>query len=164
MRRLFIATVETLILFGVGISAAYIRFTTGALEELFERRGWIKLLLATMVIQLSFYLFDLYNLPAMRRYRQVLTNLVKALGVASVLLLITFYALPVLTLGRGVFLVNLGLAFAVIALWRLFVAWTSLHPQFGVRERVLILGSGEQAVEIARATLERSNAGFYIVG
>jgi len=33
-----------------------------------------------------------------------------------------------------------------------------------VRERVLILGSGDQAIELARATLERRDSGFHIVG
>ncbi|HET8675977.1 MAG TPA: SLBB domain-containing protein, partial [Blastocatellia bacterium] len=31
-------------------------------------------------------------------------------------------------------------------------------------ERVLILGSGKQAIEVAQATLERRNAGFHVVG
>ena len=164
MRRVFVAVTETFLLFAVGVVAAYIRFTGEAEHEIVNNGGWIKLLLASLVIQVAFYLFDLYDLPAMRRYRQVLVNLAKALGVATVLLMILFYVLPMLTLGRGVFLVNLGLAFAAIALFRLLVSWSSAHPHLGLRERVLILGSGNQAIEIARATLERSNAGFHIIG
>ena len=164
MRRMFVAVTETFLLFAVGVIAAYIRFTNEAADEIILNRGWIKLLFASVVIQVAFYLFDLYDLPAMRSYRQVLTNLAKALGVATALLMMLFYALPMLTLGRGVFLVNLGLAFALLSLWRLLVLWSSVHPHLGLRERVLILGSGQQAVEIARATLERSNAGFHIVG
>ena len=164
MRRVFVAVTETFLLFAVGVVAAYIRFTGEAAHEIVNNGGWIKLLLASVVIQVAFYLFDLYDLPAMRRYRQVVTNLAKALGVATVLLMMLFYVLPVLTLGRGVFLVNLGLAFAALALFRLLVSWSSVHPHLGLRERVLILGSGTQAIEIARATLERSNAGFHIIG
>jgi hypothetical protein len=83
------------------VVAAYIRFTGEAADEIVNNRGWIKLLLASVVIQVAFYLFDLYDLPAMRSYRQVLTNLAKALGVATALLMMLFYALPMLTLGRG---------------------------------------------------------------
>jgi sugar transferase (PEP-CTERM system associated) len=164
MRRLFVAGTETFLLFSVGVVAVFIRFTSEAANEIVNNNGWLKLLLASVVIQVAFYLFDLYDLPAMRSYRQVVTNLAKALGVATVMLMILFYALPMLTLGRGVFLVNLGLAFAVLSLWRLLVSWSSVHPHLGLRERVLILGSGKQAIEIARATLERSNAGFHIIG
>jgi len=98
-----------------------------------------------VVIQLAFYLFDLYDLPATRRYRRVIINMVLALSVASILLSITSYVLPVLLLGRGVFLVAVILIAAVIPAWRLVVAWSAGHPQLGVRERVLILGSGNQA-------------------
>ena len=56
------------------------------------------------------------------------------------------------------------LILAVIPAWRLVVAWSAGHPQLGVRERVLILGSGTQAIELARATLERRASGFHIVG
>ncbi|HXU09976.1 MAG TPA: TIGR03013 family XrtA/PEP-CTERM system glycosyltransferase, partial [Blastocatellia bacterium] len=91
-------------------------------------------------------------------------NLLIALGAATVLLSISFYMVPALQLGRGVFLVDVTLILALIPGWRLLVAWSAGHPQLGVRERVLILGSGEQAIELARATLERRQAGFHIVG
>jgi sugar transferase (PEP-CTERM system associated) len=164
MRRVFLVLSETVLLSLVGLVAAYIRLTDGATWEIFQRRGWLKLTLVTVVIQMAFYLFDLYDLPATRNYKRVMMNLAIALGVATVLLSILFYAMPALELGRGVFLMDLWLAFAAIGAWRLVVAWGAGHPNLGVRERVLILGSGEQAVEVARATLERRDRGFHIVG
>ncbi|HEY7543964.1 MAG TPA: TIGR03013 family XrtA/PEP-CTERM system glycosyltransferase [Blastocatellia bacterium] len=164
MRRAFLITAETGLLLITGLAAAWLRLGEGTAWELFERQGWLKLLLVTLVIQLAFYLFDLYDLPATRSYRRVLRNLIKSLCAATVLLSIFFYALPSFQIGRGVFFVDLALAFVVISLWRLLAAWTAGHSRIGVRERVLILGSDSQAVEIARATLERRNAGFHIVG
>ena len=72
--------------------------------------------------------------------------------------------MPALQLGRGVFLVNVILIVAIIPGWRLGFSWSAGHPQIGIRERVLILGSGDQAIELARATLERRTSGFHIVG
>ena len=66
MRRVFVAVTETFLLFAVGVVAAYIRFTGEAAHEIVNNGGWIKLLLASVVIQVAFYLFDLYDLPAMR--------------------------------------------------------------------------------------------------
>jgi sugar transferase (PEP-CTERM system associated) len=117
-----------------------------------------------MMIQLSFYLFDLYDLPATRSYRRVIANMVIAMGVATILLSLLFYVVPVLSLGRGIFLVMMAFSAIIIPSWRLLAAWSAGHPQLGVRERVLILGSGTQAIEVARATLERRNVGFHIVG
>jgi len=91
-------------------------------------------------------------------------NLACALGAAIVALAIIFYAVPIFQLGRGIFLMQMAIIFAFLPGWRLLVAWSAGHPQLGVRERVLVLGSGEQAIEVARATLERRNAGFHIVG
>jgi sugar transferase (PEP-CTERM system associated) len=164
MRRFFLIASETALLLIVALVAAYIRLGGDASWEIFHRQGGLKLLLLTLVIQLAFYLFDLYDLPAASSYRGVLANLAKALGAATVLLSLLFYALPVLELGRGVFLLNLALAFVAVAAWRRAVAWGAGHPQLGVRERVLILGSGSQAIEVARATLERRGAGFHVVG
>jgi sugar transferase (PEP-CTERM system associated) len=164
MRRLFLVAIETLLLLTVGFAAAYVRVGGDASYELFSRRGWMKLLLVTFVIQLAFYLFDLYDLRTTRSYRRVITNIAVALATATVLLSILFYAAPVLEPGRGIFPVELAFVAALIPAWRLMVAWSEGHPQLGMRERVLILGTGEQAIEIARATLERSNAGFHIVG
>ncbi len=164
MRRLFLVIVETVLLFVTALAATQIRFGSESSDVLFNQRGWMKLVMLTIVIQLAFYLFDLYDLPTTRRYRRVIINLIIALSVATVLLSILFYVVPALQLGRGVFLVDVTLILAVIPAWRLVVAWSAGHPQLGVRERVLILGSGDQAIELARATLERRASGFHIVG
>ena len=164
MRRLFLVFTETVILMLAALAATYVRFGSESSAAVLQHRGWLKLMMLTAVIQLAFYLFDLYDLPATRRYRRVIINLLIALGVATVLLSILFYLVPALQLGRGVFLVDVTLILALIPAWRLLVAWSAGHPQLGVRERVLILGSGEQAIELARATLERRHAGFHIVG
>jgi len=164
MRRLFLVLSETVILMLAALAATYVRFGSESSAAVLEHRGWLKLVMLTAVIQLAFYLFDLYDLPATRRYRRVIMNLIIALGVATVLLSILFYLVPALQLGRAVFLVDVTLILALIPAWRLLVAWSAGHPQLGVRERVLILGSGDQAIEVARATLERRHAGFHIVG
>ncbi len=164
MRRIFLVLTETILLYLVGIIAGTIRLFDSLWWEMFERRGWAKLLFMVVAMQLMFYLFDLYDLPATRRYRRVFAGIIKSLGTATVLLSILFYAVPQLEVGRGMFLIALALTFLVIAGWRLAVSWVSGHASLGVRERVLILGSGTQAVETARATLENRHAGFHIVG
>ncbi len=164
MRRIFLVLTEAILLYLVSIIAGTIRLFDSIWWEMAERRGWAKLLFMVVAIQLMFYLFDLYDLPATRRYRRVFSNILKSLCTATVLLAILFYAVPQLEVGRGVFLISLALSFLVIAGWRMAVSWVSGHSSLGVRERVLILGSGTQAVETARATIENRNAGFHVVG
>ena len=164
MRRFLFILIESSLLLLCGFFALYVRVLGDTSFELIERRGWLKLIAVTLVIQLSFYLFDLYDLPKTRSYRRVVTNMAIAMGVATLLLSLLFYLVPALSLGRGIFLVMMAFSAAVIPSWRLLAAWSAGHPQLGVRERVLILGSGTQAIEVARATLERRNVGFHIVG
>jgi sugar transferase (PEP-CTERM system associated) len=164
MRRLLLVMIDTTLLVGAALSAVYIRLGRDSSEALFSRHGLVKLAMVTIVIQLAFYLFDLYDLPATRKYPTVIMNVAIALSVAIILLSILFYAAPALQLGRGVFLVDVALIVAVIPAWRLVVAWTAGLSRLSGRERVLILGSGDQAIELARATLERRGSGFHIVG
>lgn len=165
MRRILLILSETFLILSAGILAAYVRLHSDASWEITHRQGWIKLLLVAIVIQFSFHLFDLYDLRASsHRYRLMVMNLMKAYITASAMLLLMFYAVPSMLLGRGVFLWSLALSLLATALWRLIFAWGAGHPQLGVRERILILGSGTEAIEIARATLERRTAGFQIIG
>jgi len=54
------------------------------------------------------------------------------------------------------------LALLLMVGWRLAIHWVLGHPELG--ERILIVGSGPFAVEIARETLGRPDAGFRVVG
>lgn len=164
MRRFFLFLTESVLLFAIAMLAGTIRYTGYLWSDTFQDRGWMKFVMMTMVIQLAFYLFDLYDLPATRRYRRVFGNLVKSLCVSTLLLSIFFYAFPKLAIDRSIFLIAIAMDFVAIAGWRLLAAWSSGHPNLGIRERILILGSGTQAVETARATLERRNAGIHVVG
>jgi hypothetical protein len=62
-----------------------------------------------------------------------------------------FYALPQVMIGRGVTLISLPLALLMMVGWRLSIHWFLGHPELG--ERILIVGSGPFAVEIAKETL-----------
>src|SRR5258705_530385 len=97
MRRLFLVIGETGLLAAAALCATYIRLGNETSEALVNHRGWMKLAMLTMVIQLAFYLFDLYDLPATRRYTRVLINMLIALSVATVLLSILFYVVPALS-------------------------------------------------------------------
>jgi len=56
----------------------------------------------------------------------------------------------------------LPLALTLMVAWRVTIHWFLGHPDFG--ERILIVGSGDSAVEIAREVLSRPDAGYRVVG
>lgn len=154
---------EALLLFGGLIVAVYVRLgAVDAEDALIERNGFYKAALATIFCLVSFYLFDLYDFVVMHDRRELVLRLLQALGLAWVALALIFYAMPTVMIGRGVSLISLPLALLLMVAWRLAIHWVLGHPELG--ERILIVGSGEFAIEIARETLGRPDAGFRVVG
>ena len=150
-------------MFGVIIGAVYLRVgVAGAPYELIEKYGYFKAGFATTFCLAAFYLFDLYDFIVMHDRRELMLRLMQALGLAWIALAVSFYAYPRLMLGRGVSVIALPMALALMAGWRISIHWFLGHPDFG--ERILIVGSGNLAVEVARQVLDRPDAGYRIVG
>jgi sugar transferase (PEP-CTERM system associated) len=141
----------------------YVRLGAVEAEDtLLQRNGFYKAALATIFCLASFYLFDLYDFVVMHDRRELVLRLMQALGLAWIALAIMFYAVPQVMIGRGVSFISLPLALLLMVGWRLAIHWILGHPELG--ERILIVGSGPFAVEIARETLGRPDAGFRVVG
>lgn len=164
VRKTLLILAETLSFCFAGVVAAYIRLGSEAQWELLHHRGWIKILILAVLVQTSFYIFDLYEIRSLHQPRAVVSNLTRAFAAATFVLVLIYYIVPSLLLGRGVFMIDLLLVFAMASSTRLLLAWYLCNPRFGVRERVLILGSGKAAINIARETLERPGAGYFVVG
>ncbi len=162
-RTVLLIFAEAAVVFGAIIAAAYLRFgTDGAPYELIERQGYLKAGLATAFCLAAFYLFDLYDFIIMQDRRELVLRLVQALGLAWIALAVFFYLFPKWMIGRGVALHALPLALGLMVAWRISIHWFLGHPDFG--ERILIVGSGNLAVEVAREVLDRPDAGYRIVG
>lgn len=119
----------------------------------------------------AFALFIMFGLTAMGLYqahlretwfgavaRQALGFLVGAIG-----LLILYYVVPGLAIGRGVLGLALLLGFALVGLFRL--ASARLFDLEPLKRRVLVLGAGERAALIHQRLRRRADRrGFHVVG
>jgi sugar transferase (PEP-CTERM system associated) len=151
------------VIFGAIVGAVYLRLgTVDAEHELILRQGLLKAGMATLYCLTAFYLFDLYDFIVMHDRRELVLRLIQALGLAWIALALSFYAFPQLMFGRGISLIALLLALMLMVSWRISIHWFMGHPDFG--ERILIVGSGNLAVEVAREVLGRPDAGYRIVG
>jgi sugar transferase (PEP-CTERM system associated) len=162
-RTLLLLLAEAVVIFGAIVAAVYLRL--GVQEgylELTLRQGFLKAGLATFFCLTAFYLFDLYDFIVMHDRRELVLRMVQALGLAWIGLAITFYAVPALMLGRGVSIIALPLALALMVGWRVSIHWFLGHP--GIGERILVVGSGNLAVEVAKEVLNRPDAGYRMVG
>src|SRR5690349_7299805 len=138
---------EAVLVYGSIVAAVYLRVgVEDAAHELLEKHGFWKAALATFFCLAGFYLFDPYDFVVMHDRRELVLRLIQALGLAWIALALCFYAFPGLRLGRGISLISLPLALALMVSWRVSIHWFMGHPDFG--ERILIVGSGKFAVEM----------------
>jgi sugar transferase (PEP-CTERM system associated) len=161
-RRLWLLISEGALIYLCGVLAICLRFTDAAQEMLLHRQGGLKILFAVFVVQSSFYLFELYDFRLIKRRSVLFLRLLQALGVAAITMAIVFYLLPQMMLGRGVFVLSLVLMLALMIGWRLLAGWVLHHPR--LVERVLILGTGQNAIELAREMLARREEGYEVIG
>ncbi|MDY7031604.1 MAG: TIGR03013 family XrtA/PEP-CTERM system glycosyltransferase [Thermodesulfobacteriota bacterium] len=121
-----------------------------------------KALLIAVVCQLSLYYFDLYDFRVTDSNIELGIRLLQSLGSSSIALAVLYYLFPSLIIGKGIFIITLSLIIVLIVSWRMLYNWILKSKSFS--ERVLILGSGELASDIAREILERKDSGFFVVG
>jgi sugar transferase (PEP-CTERM system associated) len=145
-----------------GVLALWLRFGAESRAMLHSPAIWLKVGLLMLVVQGAFYIFDLYDFRRIRQRATLYVRIFQAMGLAAIALAVVFYAVPQMMLGRGVFLVSLLLMLTLMSCWRVFVNWLLGHPRLA--ERVLILGTEQAAINLAREVLERPEVGYRVVG
>src|SRR6185436_13408068 len=119
--------------------------------------------LIAAVLQICLHYSDLYELRSLVDRRDLFIRLLRALGVASVILAVLYYWLPTLIIGRGVFVIASVFVVALVVGWRLAFEWLSLR--IAPAERLLIVGTNSAAVDLARELFERRQGlGAELVG
>ena len=111
---------------------------------------------------LTLYLNGLYDFAEQLSTRLLFVRLLRAFTLASLALWALYFLVPELQIGRGVFALTMLLAGVAVTLWRLLLRYVVLSDSFA--ERVLIVGSGEKAIELAREILHRKHLGYRVVG
>jgi sugar transferase (PEP-CTERM system associated) len=121
-----------------------------------------KTLLIAAVAQFWLYIGDLYDFRILSERRELFMRAVQALGATSLTLSLLYFWLPQLIIGRGVFLYSAILVIFLVFGWRVAFEWMNGH--MGSRERLLLVGTGETAVRLARELYDRKELGVEIVG
>ena len=109
-----------------------------------------------------FYYNELYDLSASSGSMDQVLRIEQSLGAASLLLGLLYFLFPNLLLSRGVFVIGLILVTILVVLSRRFLegAWQLGSPI----QRVVILGTGALALELAREVTLRQDLGMKLEG
>jgi sugar transferase (PEP-CTERM system associated) len=121
-----------------------------------------KALVCVVVVQLTLYYAELYEHRTRRRIELFLL-LGQCMAIASVALAVVFFVAPGLEVGRGIFFLFVAFVWSGLLFWRLFLLWAwGTFGAFG--DRVLILGTGLPAQQVAREMLTRAPIGYRVLG
>lgn len=158
-RTISLILMETVLLLGAIAFATLVRF--GTLPPLFSDRFWRWALIAG-VAQLCLYCADLYDYRVIAERRELFVRTLQALGATSLILSVAYYLFPALMMGRGVVMLAALCMITLVLGWRVTFDWLNQHV--GPRERLLLVGTGESAVRLARELYLRRDLGVDIVG
>lgn len=120
------------------------------------------ILVISLIVQLSFYYNNLYDLKATNNFVRLTFNLIHSFAVAAVILGATYLVFPQLIIARGVFFLTIGFVVLFVVSWRYAYIW--ILRRKGVGENILILGANGAASEIAKEILQRPHSGYHLVG
>jgi sugar transferase (PEP-CTERM system associated) len=152
-RLVTLVALDTLLIVSAVALAVYVRLGDDAVESLATQAGLGKLLPIVLVTQGCLYYADLYNFRAIADRRELLIGLMQALASSSLLLAVTYFWFPALIIGRGVFMISAFLVILFMVSGRAAFEWAS--SRIGPRERLLIVGTSQAALTLARELFER---------
>jgi len=159
VRAYLCAAVESSLLIGLlTLTAHYLGSARGPAHLTLMPR----VVLVTLVIQLCLYYNDLYEDFAWRRRRELLVRIGKSYAVALGIIAALYLLLPVLQLPRRVTVAFVALAFVVQVFWRFVFVWGAGHE--ALARRLLIIGTGSSAQQVANEVRRRNLLGFHVAG
>jgi sugar transferase (PEP-CTERM system associated) len=122
---------------------------------------WEALVFALMGL-LSLYANSLYDFGERFSGRLLLIRLLRTFSILAMASWAFYFLVPSLETGRGVFALALLLGAGFVLAWRVVLGWVLRSESFA--ERILIIGSDDKAIDIARETLQRKHLGYRVVG
>jgi sugar transferase (PEP-CTERM system associated) len=117
-------------------------------------------LIVTVVFQLCLYFFDLYDLKTDSSIPDRCTRITQAFGVGCVLLGALYYLVPMIMIHSQVFWFGYAMICITVFFWRFFY-YIVLRRRLFV-QKVVIIGIGDLASEIAQAIEERLDSVYSV--
>jgi len=163
MPILILALVEAAALLCVPYAAALLRFSD-SLVEIEARIGpiWPRALLFTFFMQMGMVAMGLYSARLRATFTGILMRTAASTAIATAAVALLYYFVPNLHLGRGI--MAYSAAGTLIAIGIVRFAFLRLVDESLFKRRVLVYGSGRQAMSISQLRRRTDQRGFTIVG
>ena len=122
---------------------------------------WPKVLLVSIITQLTLYLNDLYEFKIMDSNIDLASRLIQSIGITSITLAIIYFLWPDVIIGRWIFFASLIVLLLFLVSWRLLYSLVIRRKLFA--EKAIILGSGELARDMLHEIKSRKDLSYDIV-
>jgi len=122
---------------------------------------WPKVLLVSIITQLTLYLNDLYEFKIMDSNIDLASRLIQSIGITSITLAIIYFLWPDVIIGRWIFFASLIVLLLFLVSWRLLYSLVIRRKLFA--EKAIILGSGELARDMLHEIESRKDLSYDIV-
>lgn len=161
-RHVAYAFTETCLLVLAFLAAVAIRF--GGVPD--ARTGYAAplpiALLHALVLQLCLYYSDLYEEATFRWRQDLFMRIGRSFLFGTLALSLLYFAVPAARVGRGILLIYLPLALAVVMACHATYLWAG--GLSALNETVLVLGTGPLARQITGEVLPSSPSGYRLAG
>ena len=141
------------------MGAMYANWDDSYLVLVYER-GYLKIIVATLLVLLGSYWFDLYDTSRIISKGELYFRLLMVPGVLAFVLAVVSYFRPDYVLGNGS--TEIGLVILTVALfgWRIGFSWLIRLPI--LIERVYVLGTGERAQRLVQGLRQNPEIGVEV--
>ena len=120
--------------------------------------AWWKIVLITLVAQLSLYFDDLYEVQPVGDMVDLGTRLVQSIGITSIVLAIIYFLWPDAMIGRWIFFASIIVVIFFIVSWRFLYAYAIKKKL--LTEKALIVGDGELAGDLLKEIRSRRDISY----
>ncbi|GAA3756948.1 TIGR03013 family XrtA/PEP-CTERM system glycosyltransferase [Terriglobus aquaticus] len=152
---------ETIVVLGCFLLASQILLGPDMALALVYEDGWLKLAGLTLVIVLLSYYFDLYEPETVSVPFQIFFRMLLVLGFSCFVLAAAMFFWPEIAIRQNLYALGFLLLTPALMLWRRAYVWMVNLP--GLRERVYVLGDGEQAQSIVELLRTRRDVGMEVL-
>lgn len=151
---------ETGLMVAATLLAIY--FRTGSIAEIFTwRYSWHRIILVPLVMQITYYYFDVHNFRVARGFIWNVFRITQATAAGTLALAVIYYVYPRLLLGRGVLIFSSLFTIGLVAIWWGLYGWALQQRLFATK--VLLLASGSLADSILEELVSRSDNIYNVV-
>jgi len=162
--------VRTLVLLAVETTVVFLSFLLGVLLAFPDDRfivlnyqyGYVKVLVATLVVLICSHWFDLYDSAQFDAKGEMYFRLFLVPGLFALFLAVVGYFFPYVLPGNNASLIALVLLTMGLVGWRAAYGWLVQQPF--MQEKVYILGTGERAQRLVLGLRQRKELGIDVIG